>query len=261
MALKAVIFDWAGTMVDFGSRAPVEAFRTLFAEFGAEIDEDEARAPMGLNKIDHIRALFAMPRVREAWQAANRRDADEAAVALMFARFRELDRDVVARFTDLIPGAADVAAKLRARGLRIGSTTGYNRDVMDAVLKAAEQQGYRPDNLVCADDLPIGRPTPMMVYKCFLDLQVWPASAVVKVDDTVPGLDEGRAAGCWTVGLSLSGNAAGISLDDLAQPMSPKVVEARARAETRLRQACPDYVIDTVADLPAVLDAIERRLA
>ena len=261
MPLKAVIFDWAGTMVDFGSRAPVEAFRTLFREFGTEIEEDEARGPMGLNKIDHIRALLAMPRVGAAWAEANGRAPDEAAVEAMFARFRELDREVVARFTELIPGAAEAAAALRGRGLKIGSTTGYNRDVMDAVLEAAERQGYRPDNLVCADDLPIGRPTPMMMYRCFLDLQVWPASAVVKVDDTVPGLEEGRTAGCWTVGLALSGNAAGIGVADLADPEAPHVCAARDRAQATLSAAHPDYIIDTVADLLPVIEEIESRMA
>ena len=260
MALRAVIFDWAGTMVDFGSRAPVEAFRTLFAEFGTEITEAEARGPMGLNKIDHIRALLAMPRVAQAWAGANGA-ADEDAVARLFARFREIDGDVVARFTDLIPGAAEVVAALRERGLKIGSSTGYNRDVMAAVLEAAARQGYRPDNLVCADDLPVGRPSPMMMYRCFLDLQVWPASAVVKVDDTVPGILEGRAAGSWTVALALSGNAAGIAVEDLADPDAPHVGEARARAQETLRAAEPDYIIDTVADLLPVIEEIEQRMA
>jgi phosphonoacetaldehyde hydrolase len=260
MALKAVIFDWAGTMVDFGSRAPVEAFRTLFAEFGTEITEAEARGPMGLNKIDHIRALLAMPRIAEAW-GRNNGTADESAVERLFARFRELDREVVARFTDLIPGAAGIVEALRGRGMKIGSSTGYNRDVMDAVLKAAARQGYRPDNLVCADDLPLGRPSPMMMYKCFLDLQVWPASAVVKVDDTVPGILEGRAAGSWTVGLALSGNAAGIGVADLGNPDAPHVEAARQRAREVLAVAEPDYIIDTVADLLPVLDEIEQRMA
>lgn len=261
MTLKAVVFDWAGTMVDFGSRAPVEAFLTLFSEFGMTITEAEARAPMGLNKIDHIRAILGETRVAGLWQAAHGAAADEAAVERMFARFRELDRAIVARFTELIPGAAEVARALRERGLKIGSTTGYNRDVMDQVLTAAARQGYEPDNLVCADDLAVGRPTPMMMYRCFLDLQVWPGAAVVKVDDTVPGLLEGRAAGTWTVGLALSGNAAGIAVEDLADLQAPKVAAARERARAKLAEAEPDYVIDTVADLLPVIDAIEARQA
>ena len=107
----------------------------------------------------------------------------------------------------------------------------------------------------------IGRPTPMMMYRCFLDLQVWPGRAVVKVDDTVPGLLEGKAAGTWTVGLALSGNAAGITVADLADPESPKVTEARERARAKLAEAEPDYIVDTVLDLLPVIDEIETRLA
>ena len=53
--VKAVIFDWAGTLVDFGSIAPVIALSELFAKHGVSLTADEVRAPMGLLKRDHIR--------------------------------------------------------------------------------------------------------------------------------------------------------------------------------------------------------------
>ncbi len=126
------------------------------------------------------------------------------------------NRHVVARYADLVPGATATVAALRERGLKIGSTTGYTRDIMEALLPPAALQGYAPDNLVCADDLPRGRPTPLMMYKCFLDLAVWPASAVVKVDDTAPGIAEGLAAGSWTAGVAMTGNALGLTAAELA---------------------------------------------
>ena len=130
--------------------------------------------------------------------------------------------------------------------------------VCDSLRNATHPRQLR---VVRHDDLPVGRPSPMMMYRCFLDLQVWPASAVVKVDDTVPGILEGRAAGSWTVALALSGNAAGIAVEDLADPDAPHVEEARARAQEMLRAAEPDYIIDTVADLLPVIEEIEQRMA
>src|ERR1700693_6390833 len=64
--VKAVIFDWAGTVIDYGSLAPMGAFVETFAEFGVEIGIDEARGPMGMAKRPHIAALTELPRVAEA---------------------------------------------------------------------------------------------------------------------------------------------------------------------------------------------------
>src|SRR6201995_5788694 len=65
--VKAVIFDWAGTVVDYGSLAPMGAFVETFEQFGVSITIDEARGPMGMAKRPHIAALMALPRVAQAW--------------------------------------------------------------------------------------------------------------------------------------------------------------------------------------------------
>ena len=150
---------------------------------------------------------------------------------------------------------------MRARGLRIGSTTGYTREIMQPLLPVAAAQGYAPDNLVCAGDLPEGRPSPLMMYRCFADLGVYPPHAVVKVDDTEPGIAEGRAAGTWTVGVALSGNALGLSEAEWRALPSAERTPLADAAYATLRATGADYVIDSVADLLPVVDAIEARLA
>ena len=208
-AVEAVIFDWSGTVVDFGSRAPAAAFVEVFREFGIELTVAEARGPMGLPKRDHIRKLGDLPRVAAVWRKVHGRAFDEADVDRIHDCFEPLTARVAADHARLVPGAAQVAAELRRRGIRIGSTTGYTRPIMESVLPLAARQGFAPDNLVCAGDLPAGRPTPLMMYRCFVDLAVWPAAAVVKVDDTAPGIEEATAAGSWAIGVAMSGNAVG----------------------------------------------------
>jgi len=172
-----------------------------------------------------------------------------------------LNEEVVGDYCALVPGTIETVSALRERGLKIGSTTGYTRSIMERVRPLAAEQGYAPDNLVCAGDLPHGRPTPMNMYKCFLDLDVWPASAVVKVDDTGVGIDEGREAGCWTVGVALSGNEAGITPEDLAALPEIGRDALREKASAALRRHRPHYIIDTVADLLPVIKEIEARMA
>jgi phosphonoacetaldehyde hydrolase len=259
--LRAVVLDWAGTVVDHGSLAPMGVFVEVFASFGVPVTIAEARGPMGLPKLEHIKALGSNPRVAAAWREAQGSEFDDAAALRIHEVFVPANRRVVARYGELIPGAAGTVAALRERGLKVGSTTGYTRDIMEALLPEAARQGYAPDNLVCAGDLPEGRPTPLMMYKCFLDLAVWPASAVVKVDDTAPGIAEGLAAGSWTVGVALTGNAAGLSAAELAALEPAERERVREEAYETLRAAGAHRVIDGIADLLPVLEEIDERAA
>jgi phosphonoacetaldehyde hydrolase len=259
--LKAVVFDWAGTVIDFGSFAPMGVFVETFRRFDVPVSIDDARKPMGLPKRAHIAAMMAEPHIAAAWTKAHGAPPDEAAIDRVYDVFVPLNVETVAKYSDLIPGTADMVRELRARGLKIGSTTGYTRSIMERVLPLAAAQGYAPDNLVCADDMPLGRPTPMGMYRCFLDLQVFPASVVVKVDDTEPGIAEGVAAGCITVGVTLSGNDAGLTLDQYEQLPKSERAKVAKRVGAKLKAAGANYVIDTVADLPALIDKIESKSA
>lgn len=258
--LQAVIFDWAGTVIDHGSRAPMGVFVEVFKRFGVEISVAEARLPMGLAKWDHIQAIGRQPRVAAAWQQAKGRafadsDADE-----IYKVFVPLNREIIGEFADLIPGVAETMAQLRQRGLAVGSTTGYTRDIMERLLPLAAEQGFAPDTMYCTGDTSMGRPAPLMLYRCLVDLGVWPAWQCVKVDDTVPGIQEGCNAACWTVGVTLTGNGVGLDAADLAALSNAERDTLRQKAATPLLEAGAHYLIDSVADLLPVLDTIEQRL-
>jgi phosphonoacetaldehyde hydrolase len=259
--LRAVVLDWAGTMLDHGCLAPSGVFRRAFADKGVEITEEEARGPMGLPKWQHIKAVGSLPRVAEAWQRKYGAPFSDSDVDRLHALFLPLTIEAVRERAELVPGAAQTLAALRARGLKIGSTTGYDRQTMEALLPLAEAQGYRPDCVVAAGDLPQGRPSPLMMFQCFIALEVWPAAAVVKIDDTPPGIAEGLQAGCWTVGVSVTGSLMGLSADALAALPAAELTARRAAAEATLKRAGAHYVIDGVQDLPALLEQIEARLA
>lgn len=260
MHLKAAVFDWAGTVIDHGSRAPMGVFVKAFAQFGVEITIAEARGPMGMAKRDHISTLLHCPRIAKAWEAAQG-PVSEAAIDRVYEVFVPMNETAVTDYCTMIEGAVAAVDRLRARGLKIGSTTGYTRSIMARVLPLAAAQGYAPDNLVCAGDLPTGRPTPAMMYRTFLDLGVWPAHAVVKVDDTEVGIEEGLNAGTWTVGIALTGNAFGLTPEETAA-LSPAAFAAmKAAAVTKLTACGAHYVIDSVAAIDPVIDAIEGRLA
>lgn len=259
--LSAVVFDWAGTLLDFGSRAPMGAFVRLFEQFGITLSIEQARGPMGMAKWDHIRALGLLPDVAAQWLARYGQPMSDADVDRLYEVFTPMNAAVVPDFSDFIPGALEVVAALRERGLKVGSTTGYNRPIMEVVSAIAARGGFVPDSLVCAGDLVTGRPTPLMMWRTFAELGIcWP-STVVKVDDTEVGIEEGLNAGTWTVGVCVSGNAMGLSLADWQALSEEQQIARRAAAADKLYGAGAHYVVDSVADLLPVLDDIQQRLA
>jgi phosphonoacetaldehyde hydrolase len=251
-----VILDWAGTMVDFGCQAPVAALREAFALRGVAITDSQARRDMGKAKQDHVRALLRDASVAAAWIGARGAEPSEADVDALMIDLAPLMRDQAERSARLIEGARAVIDALRAEGLKVASSTGYSREMMAPVLREAARQGYVPDHLVCSGETPAGRPTPLMIYKACAELGVWPLSRVVKVDDTVAGVAEGRAAGCFTVGVSASGNEVGLTQEALrALPAQVRAARIKA-AELALRSGGADVVIETVAQLLVALRSV-----
>ncbi|MBP0463508.1 phosphonoacetaldehyde hydrolase [Roseomonas sp. PWR1] len=259
--VKAVILDWAGTVLDHGSRAPMGAFVEAFARFGVAISIADARGPMGMAKRDHIRMVGTSPAVAAAWRAKHGRDFDDAAIDAIFAVFEPLNVAAVEVHSALIPGAGEAFAWCAARGIRLGSTTGYTRPIMERLAPLAAAQGFAPEVMVCAGDLAAGRPAPLQMWHAMATMGVWPASSVVKLDDTPPGIGEARAAGCWAVGVALTGNIAGLSEAELAALDAPAREAIRREATAQLIGAGAHLVVDSIADLPTVVGAIEARLA
>lgn len=257
--LRAVILDWAGTVVDHGSRAPMGAFVRAFAALGVQISIADARGPMGMAKADHIRAVGRG--VNAAWRARHGRDFDEDDVRAIFAVFEPLNVAAIRDHAALIPGARAALDWAGARGLRVGSTTGYTRPIMAELAPLAAAQGFVPEVTVCAGDLAAGRPAPLQMWHAMAALGVWPAAAVLKLDDTPPGIGEARAAGTWAVGVALTGNIAGWSAEEIATVPAAEIAAARARATAELTAAGAHLVIDSIAELPAAVAAIEARLA
>ncbi|MDR3632976.1 MAG: phosphonoacetaldehyde hydrolase [Isosphaeraceae bacterium] len=258
--LQAVIFDWAGTTVDHGSNAPASAFVALFERHGVALTQAEARGPMGLSKRDHIAALFALPRVADAWLARHGRPPDESDIDRLYVDFLPIQKAALVRHNEVIAGVPALVAECRRRGLKIGTTTGYTRELMEIVAPAARAGGFAPDVIVCADDVPRGRPAPWMIFRAAEQLDVFPMTSLVTVDDTLVGIEAGRNAGTWTVAVTRTGNSLGLSAAEVEQLDRAELKARLATAASQFQRDGAHYVIETVADLVPVLDEIVKRL-
>ena len=258
--IEAVLLDWAGTTMDFGCMAPAVVFVEVFKRKQVPITIEEARAPMGAHKRVHIQKITELEAVRRRWQETHGRLPNDDDVEAMFADFVPLQLDCLSTYSALIPGTLEIIAELRSRGIKIGSTTGYLPDMMEINRRDAEKQGYVPDSTVCAGDVPAGRPYPYMCLQNTINLQITTVHACVKIDDTTPGVEEGLNAGMWTIGLAVSGNEVGLTLEDW-NALSEKEQDARReRAYTRMRQCGSHYVVDAIGDVMPCIDDIQARI-
>lgn len=248
-------------MVDFGSRAPMGAFVNLFKSEGIDLSISQARIPMGTNKWDHINALLHIPEIQSQWVNIHHRAHESKDVDRLLDVFIPMNKVSIEECSELIPGAAELVKTLRERNIKIGSTTGYTRELMDVLIPLAKEQGYTVDVSACAGEAPLGRPSSQMMEMCSKSLGVANPLAYIKVDDTLPGIEEGKNFGCWTIGVALSGNALGLSLEELRGLPDDDAAKLKEKARLEVQNMNPDYVIDSVSDLLPILDKINLRLA
>ena len=260
-SLRAIMLDWAGTTVDHGSMAPVLALQALFAKHGITLSDQDARRDMGLLKRDHIQAILALPNIAAEWHARTGRYPAEAERDSLFREFGPLQLQIVAEHSQLIDGVVETVKRWQSRGIKVGSSTGYTREMLAPVQAQAARHGYIPDSSVCPDEVGAGRPAPWMLMRNAQILDVYPPLACVKIGDTVPDIEEGKNAGMWTIGLTRTGNLIGVD-GETWRSFSPSEQQQRLEAAAEiLRSAGADFVAEDLPACDPILSLIEERLA
>lgn len=259
--IELVVFDWAGTTVDYGSGAPSEVFGKVFRAAGIDFTKEEIDGPMGLEKKAHIRRLLSTESGSRQWTEKYGRPWNEDDVDNLYENFEAALHEVVAERSDPLEGVPETVARLRKAGLKIGSTTGYNDWMMEQVRPRAAAGGYEPDCVVTPDTTGIGRPSPFMLFECMRRLHVYPACRVVKVGDTAVDMEEGVNAGTFCIGILTGSSLLGLTKEQY-ESMSEKELKARKEKAADLYfKAGADLVIDSIRDLPEAIDTLNGYLA
>ena len=258
--IEAVIFDWAGTTVDFGSIAPVQAFLKAFQQFGITPSLDEVRKPMGLHKWDHVHTVMQMPRISGEWLRIKGRPWEISDVDRIYKLSEELIMDILSEFGTPKPYVTEAVTELRAKGIKIGSTTGYNAERMKIVAAEAAKKGYKPDACFTPDDTEgKGRPYPYMIFRNMERLGVSSAEAAIKVGDTVADITEGKNAGLISIGIIEGSSVMGMSEEEYNQMADAEKEKEKSRIAEVYLSAGADYVIDNMSSLTALIETIEKQ--
>tara|TARA_B100000678_G_scaffold289446_1_gene300020 strand:- start:701 stop:1540 length:840 start_codon:yes stop_codon:yes gene_type:complete len=261
--VQAVILDWSGTTADAYVVAPAVVFVEVFKRQKVEISMLEARGPMGLRKDLHIKALTEVDEIKERWKKIHGKYPEQSDVDRMFADFVPLQLDCLRKYTTLLPGVAEVTQRLQKQGIKIGSTTGFVRSMVDILEEDSAKQGYKPDASVAGDEVTNGaRPSPHMVYKNLDMLNITPIQSVVKVDDTASGVGEAVNAGCWGIGVTRYSNYMDVDTPEDGKKLSEDEIKKRvAKTKDILEKAGAHYILESLADIEPVIEDINKRLA
>lgn len=252
--------DWAGSAVDYGCMAPVAAFVDSFQKMGLFVTPEETRVHMGLSKLEEIRALFAIERVQQEFLQRYGRPYSEDDVQACYQSFQQILFASLKNYSVPIPGVVEVISALRRQGIKIGSTTGYTKEIMDIVRPEAERMKYEVDCCVTPDGLPAGRPAPYMIYKNMTELAVSSVDCVLKYGDTLADIREGVNAKVWTVGVVTGSNELALTQEEVSSLPDAELKRRKQQVRGRMYDAGAHYVVDTIAELPAVIAEINQKM-
>ncbi len=258
--IEAVIFDWAGTTIDYGCMAPVHAMKEAFLQKNLPITFEQIRKPMGMLKHDHIKTIFEMDAVQDDFKNKYGRVYQAKDVEEVYQEFEKNIFSTLHQHTKMIEGVLLLQNQLREKNIKIGSTTGYTKAMMEIVVPQANHQGYAPDYIISSDQVPKGRPYPYMLHQNAAHLGLLDMRRVIKVGDTIVDILEGLYAGCWSVGVVKGSSLLGLDEDEIKKIDSTALNEKVRKARFDMFAAGADYVIDSIDELPFVIEVIQKKM-
>jgi phosphonoacetaldehyde hydrolase len=259
--IKAVIFDWAGTTIDYGCIAPLAVFLEIFSHYGIPITIEEASKPMGKLKKEHIAELLQMERIRKEYKSKFDKDPDNKTVEKFYLKFEASLLKILPDYTQPLPDVIETINKLKKNyDIKIGSTTGYTKEMMEIIIPIVEKKGYKPDYIITSSEVKQGRPYPWMIYHNAINLGVFPMECIIKIGDTISDIEEGRNAGCWTVGVIEGSSTLGLSFDEFTKLDPFQKEEMKAKTQEKYFKAHADFVINSFKEIPELIEKINERL-
>lgn len=257
--IEAVIFDWAGTTVDYGSLAPVVAFKAAFNTKNIFPTDDEIRQFMGMSKWDHIGEMLKLETIRQQWQDEYDQLPTEDDRSELYRIFEASLMAHLVKKTELKPYLLDTVKFLEDSNIKVATTTGYTPQMMDAVKEGAAAQGYRPEMVLTSADVDNnGRPAPDMINKILHDMAISDPQNAIKVGDTIVDIEEGQNANVKTVGIIEGSSLMGMNQDEYETLTQEQRLECCQVVREQFESANADFIINNLAELPEVVKSLNQ---
>lgn len=261
--IKACIFDLGGTIVDKYSLSPLLSLQKAFSLKKLYVPNKIIIKDMGKHKFEHIRELCNVNLINTQFRIHNDRDISSVDMESIFNDFNDIQTQHMKLYLNIIPETYIIMKYLQENDIKVGITTGFNKNQMNIAVDKLKYNHIKIDSNVSSDYA--YRPLPYMIKSNMNNLQIDDPKQVIKIDDTCVGIQEGINAGCYTVGVARwSVNMDMFSLDTLTKEaftegninhtdiINHKLIESRRR----LKEAGADFVIDTLDELPSIIKTI-----
>jgi len=271
--IKACIFDLGGTIIDRYSLTPIIAFKNTFLNHKMILPNHLLLANMGMNKKDHIEHIVKHESIKNQWFKNKKKEIGDEEIEILYNDFKEIQKGYTVENMKIIPQTYRCITELRKRGIKIGVTTGSDKEQMDLVRDILERENIYLDNYVsstCLGPNSLGRPNPSMIIENMYKLDIDDPKRVIKIDDTRVGIKEGLNAGCWTVGVSRWSANMNVftmeeanKIDNVLHSVTNnysdsyyQLAKKKITSKSILDRSGSHYVIETLSDLTKIVDEI-----
>jgi len=259
--IEAVIFDWAGTTVDYGSLAPVIAFKKAFKDAGISLSDEEIRQDMGMAKWDHIGKILQLDDVKQQWEEKYSTLPNDDDRKNIYANFQMSLIHYLKECTELKTGVLKTFNYLKEYGIKVATTTGYTAEMMKIVQDKAAEDGYVPDMVVTSEDVDgQGRPSPAMIHYIMRKFDIDDPKKIIKVGDTLVDIEEGKNANVQTVGIVEGSSLMGLSQVEFDDLNNEEQISKRNEVKRRFESVNADFVIDTIFDLVQIIEYLNESM-
>ena len=260
MVIRSCIFDLGGTLVDRYSLTTILSLKNAFQKNGIILNNKLIFKDMGIKKQDHITIILNDEHISWSWRHIHGRHPDINDSHRLFEEYNSIQKVRCTELMDIIPETKKTIDLLRDKGIQLGVTTGFNYHTMRLIKEKLDKNNIILDNYISSTclDLP-ARPNPSMIIENMYRFDINDPKQVIKIDDTVVGIEEGKNAGCWTVGVSRwSINMKLPSIDDAYGLSDFYLEDKKKKCRAQLVQSGADYVIDTLDELPYIINRINE---
>jgi 2-phosphoglycolate phosphatase len=184
--IRLIIYDLDGTLID-STEAIVETFNRVVEEQG------EAACPA-----ESIKEMIGLPLTEMFRRVLT--EEKHGSLQACWDRFIEIYADIGPKMTRVFPDVEETLKHFRDAGFKQSVATTKRGDVATRLLAALRLRGYF-DLILGIDDVAAPKPAPDIINLTLERLRVKPREAVF-VEDTIIGLEAGKMAGAYTVGVT-----------------------------------------------------------
>jgi len=261
MSIRLAVFDLGGTIVDRYSLSPFLSLKHAFKIKGLHIPNKLIYKYMGIEKHQHITEILNDKYVSKQWIQKYEEYPNMNSTISVFDEFILHQMNNGIKNIEILPETKSCIKWLGNQNISTGITTDYPRPIMNAIKEKLLDNDINIDKYVSSTCLgKPGRPNNHMIYNIINSLSIADRKRVIKIDDTCLGIREGKNAGTLTIGVAKYSE--NMKMTDYNQELNmskEEYVERLKNSREELWKANPDYVIDSLQELPKIINHINSE--